>query len=496
MMQLIGWRHIFSLTVLVGMNLVMPAVNQADEIPLPRTDTFSEAGVDKPRSAATSELLNILKEQDLRLAEQEKLIASQQEDINEQRTLLRTIQAQLNQQASDQEAGGQQIVANQPLQVENLDDLLANQPESTSFDDDFVGSIPIPNTDAAVKIGGFVKMNMVGTLDPLGSDDRFITGLIPVENVDSETEHGEVKVTANQSRLGFELRDMTPYGTLRAYIEGDFAGVGDTYRLRHAYGQFRQILAGKTWSTMVDNRATPEDIDFEGINGRIQVRQAQVRYFPTFGRGLDLLIGLEDPAPDVTGGHGISRYPDVVASVRRNWGDRWHVKTSLLLRQIQAEWDVDRSVSDKELGWGISASGKIGVEFWSDRDNVLFQFNYGDGIGRYINDLGTVGGQDGVFNPETGELNTLNVFSGYISYQHWWQASWRSTFIYSWVDVENLDFQKGSAYAGTDRSTINLLWSPVPRIDVGGELIWGRRENNDGNSGTARQIQFGAKYRY
>jgi hypothetical protein len=32
--------------------------------------------------------------------------------------------------------------------------LLAAQPESTSFEDDFVGSIPIPNTDAAVKIGG------------------------------------------------------------------------------------------------------------------------------------------------------------------------------------------------------------------------------------------------------------------------------------------------------------------------------------------------------
>ncbi len=30
---------------------------------------------------------------------------------------------------------------------------------------------------------------------------------------------------------------------------------------------------------------------------------------------------------------------------------------------------------------------------------------------------------------------------------------------------------------------------PIPRI-------WGRRENKDGTSGTARQIQFGAKYRF
>ncbi len=37
---------------------------------------------------------------------------------------------------------------------------------------------------------------------------------------------------------------------------------------------------------------------------------------------------------------------------------------------------------------------------------------------------------------------------------------------------------------------------PVSRVDVGGELLWGKRENRDGASATARQIQFGAKYRF
>jgi hypothetical protein len=292
------------------------------------------------------------------------------------------------------------------------------------------------------------------------------------------------------------MRDSTDYGPLRAFVEGDFAGSGNTYRLRHAYGQFRQILAGKTWSTMVDNRATPEEIDFEGINGRIQVRQSQVRYFPSFGRDLDLLIGLEDPAPDVTDGRGVSQYPDIVASVRRNWADRWHIKTSLLARQIAAEWNLDPSISDSKIGWGASVSGRVGVEIWDEKDNFLFQFNYGDGIGRYVNDLQEVGGQDAVFNPQTGELETLEVFSGYVAYQHWWQEKLRSTVTYGWVDVDNLDFQSDSDYANTDRAIINLMWSPVTRIDVGGELLWGRRENKDGASATARQIQFGAKYRF
>jgi hypothetical protein len=101
-----------------------------------------------------------------------------------------------------------------------------------------------------------------------------------------------------------------------------------------------------------------------------------------------------------------------------------------------------------------------------------------------------------VFNPQTGELETLEVFSGYVAYQHWWQEKLRSTVTYGWVDVDNLDFQSDSDYANTDRAIINLMWSPVTRIDVGGELLWGRRENKDGASATARQIQFGAKYRF
>ena len=113
-----------------------------------------------------------------------------------------------------------------------------------------------------------------------------------------------------------------------------------------------------------------------------------------------------------------------------------------------------------------------------------------------MNDLQEVGGQDAVFNPQTGDLETLEVFSGYVSYQHWWQEQLRSTVTYSWVDVDNLDYQVDSDYASTGRAIVNLMWSPVDRIDVGAEFLWGRRENKDGNSATARQIQVGAKYRF
>ncbi len=490
-------RQLLPVLIFSGMNLVLPLPVGAAADELSRdSEAAPLSHANRISYAEIRELHGILAEQELQLTAQQEMIDSQQEEIDKQRELLSSFQAQLDRLATGQIIAPSQGTVGQPEQSISLDELIAAQPESTRFGDDFRGSIPIPDSEAAVKIGGFAKMSMVYTLDPLGSDDRFVTGSIPVGDSASTTGDGEVRVSARQSRLGIEIRDSTRYGPLRAFIEGDFAGNGDTYRLRHAFGQFRSFLAGKTWSTMVDNRATPEEIDFEGINGRIQVRQPQIRYFPSFGRNLDLLIALEDPAPDVTGGQGVSQYPDVVASVRRNWTDRWHVKTSLLLRQIEAVWDLDSSVTDTKFAWGLSVSGKLGLQIWGQRDNILFQFNYGDGLGRYINDLQEVGGQDAVFNPQTGALETLEVFSGYVAYQHWWQEKLRSTLTYGWVDVDNLDFQDDPAYARTDRAIINLLWSPVTRIDVGGELLWGRRENKDGTSATARQIQFGAKYRF
>jgi hypothetical protein len=296
--------------------------------------------------------------------------------------------------------------------------------------------------------------------------------------------------------LNFELRETTSRGVLRAFVEGDFAEQNDTFRLRHAFGQFRDILVGKTWSAFTDREAAPEEIDFEGINGKINVRQTQVRWFPKIARDWNLLVSLEDPAPDVTGGEGLSQLPDVVLSVRRTWFDHWHVKSGLLLRQVRARWDVNPDVKQHENGWGLTFSAKTAIPRWDQRDNLMFQLNYGDGYGRYVNDLATIGGQDAVFDPDTGVMKTLEVFATYASFQKWWKDGLRSTFIASFVNIDNHGFQEDAAYHKTSRVSGNLIWSPVARIDIGGELLWGEREDKDGASGTAGQLQLSAKYRF
>jgi hypothetical protein len=40
----------------------------------------------------------------------------------------------------------------------------------------------------------------------------------------------------------------------------------------------------------------------------------------------------------------------------------------------------------------------------------------------------------------------------------------------------------------------NLVWSPIDHMDIGGEYLWGQRDNKNGDVGTARRIQFSTKY--
>lgn len=465
-------------------------------------------------TASIADVMDMLRGQQAQLDEQRVLVANLQADYNnakkeyrqeiagqaalidDQRQTMRTMQAKLDELSAFEPAQMSAEEQQFRSRLETLEESIESSRDaaSTTFDSEsFPGSIPIGGTAAAVKIGGFVKANYIQDFDTIGSSDRFIVGSIPTDPI--EQGDARVELTVGQSRLNFELRDVTDIGTLRAFIEGDFAGDGDTFRLRHAYGQLSDILAGKTWSNFVDVEASPEEVDFEGLNGRVNERQTQFRWFPRIGQDWNLVASLEDPSPFINNGEGVSLIPDLVFSVRRDWFDRWHVKTAAILRQIEGRWDVDNSVKDTVTGLALSVSGKTAVPRWDPRDNFLFQINYGVGYGRYVNDLGTLAEGDAAFDP-SGTLKALPVLAGYLAFQKWWDEGLRSTFVVGTVHVDTYSWQPDDAYKETQRVSGNLIWSPTSRVDVGGELLWGRREDKNGDDGSALQVQLSSKYRF
>src|SRR6185436_19387032 len=203
---------------------------------------------------------------------------------------------------------------------------------------------PIPGSDAALKIGGLVRVNWVSTYDAMLVDDRFQASAIPMPGTPEADRGGRVNVIATPSRFNFDLRTPTGVCYMRAFIEGDFAGSGNTLRLRHAYGQWKRLIFGQTWSTFSDPEAEPDGIDFEGLNAIVLFRQPQIRWSFPLSTRLRMAFALEDPRPDVTDATAVNQVPDFVARLR--WEPRrgGHIQLSGLMRQLRAEAAVEGGV--------------------------------------------------------------------------------------------------------------------------------------------------------
>ena len=504
-------------TAQVGVDPAM-SVTEPITLPAPEKKQAPVATQSSPgkKTMGMAEVIALVQQQQAQLAKQEKQLVSQSRQLDSLRDELDALRAPpVEDAAPEQVAAGepeipdeQHTTVGEPedktkeqLNAETGDMVAAAQADDPTAQvlSEFPGAWRLPGTRAALAVGGYVKSTLVYNNDPLEIIDRFIVGSIPVDTSFAENLEAESSLTASQSRLNFDLREPTEVGILRAFIEGDFASEDDTFRLRHAFGQWNRVLAGKTWSAFVDTKATPEEVDFEGLNGRVNVRQTQVRISPQIGDTWQLQFSMEDPNPQIQNGQGVTRAPDIVLSSRFQPNDRLHTKVAFLGRQIRAQLQFgDRGVGgvDKQYAWGMTVSGRYSTPRFDQRDSLLFQLNVGDGIGRYVNDLASVGNYDGIVDPSTGELRLFDVVSGYISAQHWWGATARSNFTLGYVELDNPNFVEGDAYKKTVRASANVFWTPTPRIDIGVEYLWGRRENENGDEGDATQIQAAARYRF
>lgn len=363
---------------------------------------------------------------------------------------------------------------------------------------DFPGSFRLPGTDLSVKIGGYVKADLIHDFDDIGSEDLFVTSTI---NTGGNKRQGRTRLHARQSRLNIDARRPSEYGPVRAFIEGDFFGSSGNqnvsnssdFRLRHAYGEIGGLIAGQTWSTFMDVSVIPDTLDFEGPNSELFIRQAQFRWTQPLSEDLSLALAVENPEGDISGPDGdlnLDGYPDGV--VRLRWDQDWgHLQTAFLARELRVD---DGEKGDGEFGYGLTLSGSLKVPQLHPKDLVAFQVNYGDGIGRYITDLGGAG-LDAV-QDDDGNLDTVEAFGVMVQGQHWWNDRWRSTLAYGYLTAEPSGNAPETALNESHYLATNLIWSPIPSVDIGGEYLWGYLETEEDRSGAANRLQASVTYRF
>jgi hypothetical protein len=335
---------------------------------------------------------------------------------------------------------------------------------------------------------------------------------------------GQSIFSVRQSRLGAKANGMLAGKPYEAKFEFDLYGTGvdagqTTFRVRHMYGSWGPILVGQTNTLWMDADIFPNVVDYWGPPGMVFVRNPQIRFTFLDRNGWKAAVALENPSDDIDPGairlidpdlaaniKADEELPDLTAMVRYggNWG---HVQLGGILRKIGFDTigTEDNEPEGSETGWGVSLSGSAKVSLATLRLGVV----HGRGIATYMND----GGMDLAPAAELGpvppivpvppeflgtllsaEAVKLTGITAYVDLQ--WTKQLSSALGYSFTKVDNTNFQESTAFHKGSYASGNLLWMPADRILAGVELLWGKREDNDGDEGTDLRLQSTFKFSF
>lgn len=368
---------------------------------------------------------------------------------------------------------------------------------------------PQPQPGTQIEIGGFMKLDSQfsdysdGSAATAGvGEDFLVPSTIPVGG-----EGGDAKFNAHakSSRLFIKSRTAVAGGEVRTHLEIDAmaGGQGDerisnsyAQRLRHAYVDWqmddhRSLLAGQTWSTFFNVGALPEGMDFVGPVGTIFERQPQLRYSHTLGNG-SLQLAAENPATTLYNGtenpYDDSGTPDLVLRYNNSAGN-FSYSVASLSRELSYDDGTD---NESVRGHAISVSGK----YQFGRDDIRFMLSAGNALGRY---MGLNGYRAGIIETDGG-IDLINQSGGFVALRHFWSDTWRSNLVLSASRADNPETVSDTTASGYRSMHLNLLYSPIPKLTLGGEYILASKEveNNGGtladSEGELQRLQFSVKY--
>ena len=324
---------------------------------------------------------------------------------------------------------------------------------------------------------------------------------------------GRAYVSPRQSKLG--VRADWPGLNAKAVFEFDMFGVGPdagqtTIRLRHAYGQWKQIGAGQTNSAFMDVDVFPNILEYWGPNGMLFFRNAMIFWKPIEKpNGTNLMLAIERPGASGDQGVYADRieldgiiprfaWPDVTGHYRYA-AERWgYVQLGGIVRDLRWDDVLDDAfdLGGSDVGWGFSLSSGLKL---TQRDLLHLQAIYGEGIQNYFNDAPVdVGVQTNFGNVRTPIIGVALPALGLVAYlDHNWNSRYSTAIGYSLVDIDNSDAQASDAYGSGQYASVNLLTTPVPHVMFGGELQWAQRSNfSDGFSTDNFRFQFSFKYSF
>ena len=255
----------------------------------------------------------------------------------------------------------------------------------------------------------------------------------------------------------------------------------------------------------MDVSVLPEALDFVGpAESTTFVRQAMIRYTsgnlelaaenpeafvagaPNPFSGNPAAVGVNTPRPQY------GTIPDLIGRYTFKLDGGSYVRVAGLVRNLKLAADANGGQADA-TAWGVSASAKFMV---GDGD-LRAMVTYGDGVGRYIG-LGFV--RDGYVTTDANgnaDIETAEALAAFASYRWKWNEKWRSNLMYGFTSI---DYDNDALAGGLNDSAssfhFNVICNVLPKLDIGGEVIWGQRELVNGTDGDFTRFQLSAKYAF
>lgn len=369
---------------------------------------------------------------------------------------------------------------------------------------------------------------------PLDIHGQKVPGLatVPVDFAHSRSHY--FLFSPRESRLHIETRTPTDWGEAGTVFEFDFlGGVASTAdpaqvanslipRLRHAYATLGPWQVGQTYTWLFDTESHTETLDFGGEPSLGPDRQPHIRYT---GRipylpGSVFAIELDNPDTDVhtaagkfdsdntTAFPGVVAFPAGVGTINPAGGSInpakggapdlvlgfqydnpfTHLRLGGVVRDLK--YDDGHFIKKEFVGYGGGAQGWIRTNWFGwERDQIQYGLGAGDGIGRQISGStnSALDTNYGAFPITTlAAANSVIVkpifeYAGYIGYTHHWIDNLRSNLS---AGIRHEDYHSNLIGAAqnivADKELVtahaNLIWAPLPFIDLGIEYLYGRRQ--------------------
>jgi hypothetical protein len=359
------------------------------------------------------------------------------------------------------------------------------------------GFFVLPGTQTMLRINGMIKTDVMFDPRPAGEADAFIPATIPIPQLSSTN---NFNANVRDSRLSADFRiPVSNIGTARTFIQFDFFGGNgaNTPRLRHFYAQLHNILVGQTNTVFMDPDAWPDILDFQGPTSGLLARIPQVRYSFPLGKGFSGAVSVEQPSSDIS--FSVNGSPAVPITPAPNGGlrvryesDRGHLYFASILRELAVHMPVTGQ-QQSVFGWGLNLSSTWRVV---GRDTLNYQVAYGNGIATYTGDGFGLGLDAQPRSNVDLTLKALPTFAPWISYQHNWTRSVRSSATFGLLQVQNTAFQPGNTYHKSTYSSANVIWNPFGSLSFGTEFMYGWVEQKDQAKANAVRLQFSGRYTF